>query len=50
MISIGTNDFANIMESLENFEERLSAMPPTLFSIYTETISQEERGDENKYI
>ncbi len=50
MISVGTNDFADIDNQLKVFDESLSAMPPSLYSAYMSTMTEEDRNDEGGYL
>ena len=50
MISIGYNDFSDIVQQLEGFEEDLSALPPSIYTAYMETMTPTEREDEGQYI
>ena len=46
MICIGTNDFSDIVRQLESFDEDLSALPPTIYAAYMESMTPTEKDDE----
>ena len=50
MICIGTNDFSDIVRQLESFDEDLSALPPTIYAAYMESMTPTEKDDEGQYI